>query len=428
MNGITTSRLKISPLSVGLSFFIILVLFRIPKTLLGVPYLYTIWYSTRTLADQGERFGITVFEVVAIAIGSFLYFLHNENKIRYMLLLGVIVVTNLIRYGLGLSNPISLESYEAFLSLLVAFSCGTICLYFCDSQEKMSMFFNVLVVLFFLSQLYLVVLDLGKNGSYGCLGLTGGGVATCYTMYILLRISTGTNNKYEIALLICAGIGLLLSGSRTNIILMIALINIYYLVFAKSTIRNRFLLVEAIVSSIAIALILHGTNAEFTGSKKINSLLSIFSTGVSSYVSEDASALERTNTWHAALEIIKGNPLGISCSFVDLQDRMYDAGSTTFPHSTLLAYYLLIGIPALFIYYAFFDLLIKSIKYKSSIRILIIFITFSLTFYGGISSVYLSFFWLFMMYAYIKKTLSIEEKQPKESKSIEGDQQIQASI
>lgn len=426
MNNIIKKRLKTSPLCIGLISFIILVLFRIPQKLFGVPYLYTIRYSKRAVANQGERFGITIFEVIAIAIGILLYIIQKDTKIRYMFLLGIIVVTNLMRYAVGLSNPISLESYEAILSFTVALSCGTIGLYCCDSQEKISLLFDILIVIFFASQLYLLATGSGKNGSYRCLGLSGGGAATCYTIYILLRISEGIKNKTEKGLVFCAGIGLLLTGSRTNIILAIIFANLNYLFFAKHSARKKFIIIEALMLITVSAMMFSGVNTKYIGSKKINSLLSVFSTGVSSYVNKDKSAIERTESWRAAFKIIKENPFGISCSIVDLQNRMYGAGSITFPHSTVLANYLLMGIPALCIYFSFWGIMLKSLRYKSKIRILTVYIILILTFYGGISSVYLSFFWWFMIYAYMKKLVNTEEEQFKET--IRGTQQKEAFL
>ena len=410
MRELSGRHLYIRPTKALMSAFVVLVLFRIPRTLLGVPYIYSIHYSTRSLANQGELFGITFFEVVAIVIGILLYTQKRQQQIRYWLLLIVVFIVNVFRLIFGLSNPFSLESYEIMLSLLTALSCGSIVLYYYDTADDISLFLNITVALFFLSQLYLVATGGGRNGSYGCLGLPGGGLALCYSTYILLRITVGPKSKIETGLLFCAIIGLVLTGSRTNLLLTAVFI-IFYVAFVMPVSNSKkWLFAGLLLVGMVVLFFTEDAITIVTSSKKINSLMTIFSTGLSSYITEDASALERINTWRAGIEVIKDNPLGISCSVVDLQTRMYAAGSTTFPHSFLMAYYLLLGIPALFFYIAYWRILVGSRKYKTKLTLLLVYIVFLLTLYGGISTQYLLLFWLFMLYAYSIRTISAQRQ------------------
>ncbi|MBQ6480903.1 MAG: O-antigen ligase family protein [Anaerolineaceae bacterium] len=417
MNGREPGHIYINPKKAFFSAFVILVLFRIPRTYLGFPYLYSIHYATRTIANQGELFGITIVELIAILIGLILYTQKRDTKTHYWPLLIFVIATNLFRYLAGMSNPISLNSYEIFLALLVSLSCGTIIQHFYNSAEELESLLDVIIVLFFVFQLYFIATGRGRNGSYGTVGLSGGGVAICYATYILLKLlckSPGTKNTI---CLVCAAAGLILTGSRTQLLLLFLFLAYYVLFMLSFSNAKKWLLIG--VGLIGLLALIVGQNsiAIIANSRKLNSLMSIFSTGLYSYVTGDASASERIRTWGAALKVIRQNPLGISCSVVDLQTRMFGEGSTTFPHSFLLAYYLLLGIPSVFIYGAFWKRLVKSKKGNTGITLLLIYIVLILTFYGGISTQYLLIFWLMMIYTFASmkehdKLLEEEEGYP----------------
>lgn len=398
-----------------MSAFVLLVLFRIPRSYLGVPYLYSMSYIARTLGSERVTFGITLFEVIAIIIGVVLYTQKPYQKTRYWPIFVYVIFANLFRYLFGYSNPITLNSYEIILSYIVALSCATIAQHYYCTNEDIESLFDIIIALFFVFQVYFILIGkAGRSGSYGTVGLSSGGLAECYVTYILLKLLINKTDKKSIILIIISGVGLVLTGSRTQLFLLLLFL-VFYVTFMLSISSTRkWLLVGVGIAGFLIIVFGQNSIALLANNRKLQSLMNIFSTGIYSYVTGDASATERFKTWSVALNIIKQNPLGISCSVLDLQTRMFEGGSPTFPHSSILANYLLLGLPALVIYILFWKKLIDSKKYNTGLTLLLVYYVLVLTFYGGVGTHYLSNFWLVMMYEYFKKKISICKNQQRE--------------
>ena len=407
---ISCEKIIIHPIKIIMTLFVLLVLFRIPRTFLGFPYIYSIRYSTRTIANQGELFGITIFEFLAFIVALVLYPQRKKNKLHFLLFISIIVFYNIFRKLFGFSNPFDLNSYEILFSLIVSFSCGIIILHYYERIVDVEFFMDLIILLMFLFQIYFVLIGKGKNGSYASLGIPSGSLAFCYSTYVLSKLPKNNKKCTSIILIFCSLIGLILTGSRTHLLLLFAFISFYIVFVLSITNKKKWLLIGVILIGFIFLVFGMDTFSIINNSKKIKSLLDLFNKGFASYFSGDASALERITTWRVALQLIKANPLGISCSVLDLQTRMYSGGATTFPHSYLLCYYLLIGIPALIIYILHCKLLYDCKKYNTNYTISMAYIVLIFTFYGGISTQYLLWFWLIINFSLVSKSVNNKKK------------------
>ena len=88
----------INPKKTLMSVFAFLILFRIPRSYLGIPYLYSMSYTARTLGSERVTFGITIFDVVAMILGIVLYTQKKNQKTRYWALFIYVIVVNCFRY------------------------------------------------------------------------------------------------------------------------------------------------------------------------------------------------------------------------------------------------------------------------------------------------------------------------------------------
>ena len=401
-------HLYIDPRKVLISAFIIAVLLRIPRSFLGIPYIYSIRYVARTLGDEMVTFGITTVDVAAIFIGILLYTQRIDEKTRYWPFILCVIGINAIRFLLGMTNMFSMHSYEVILSMIVGFSCATVIQQYYRTSDEIESFFDVMIGVFFLSQLYFILIGkAGRSGSYGTVGVGSGGLAVCYTTYLLLKLLNHTKDRKSIALMLASCVGLILTGSRTQLLLLIVFAGFYVLFMTPMTSSQKWLLVITAGVGAACLFAFYDKIPFLANNKKIQSMMNLMTSGFVSYISGDASASERFSTWTAALRVIGEHPLGIACSALDLQNKMFRQGSPTFPHSYLLAYYLLLGVPALFVYGSFWRLTIESRKYRTGVTLLMAYLMLILTFYGGLATYYVMFFWLVMLYEYVKKKVAV---------------------
>ena len=173
-------HLNINLIKIAMTALVLMVLFRMPKTFFGIPHFYSIHFETRTIANQGELFGITVVDLIPVVIALYLYIKEGSSKTKYWALLLTVIIINVFRYLLNLTNPITYNSYEIILTMIVALSCGTIIEHLYKTPEELLSFIDFLVFLFFIFQGIFMVIGKGKNGSFGTLGMSAGALATCY--------------------------------------------------------------------------------------------------------------------------------------------------------------------------------------------------------------------------------------------------------
>ena len=388
-----------------LLILVILEIFRIPKmfSFLHIIETYTL---TRTVSNNTLLFVFTIIDFITILIGLYLFII-NRKCSKLFLLIGVTIIFNVFRLFLGQSNIFELNSYEIILSLSLVAACGSIVEYFCNDLNEIFVICRIIVFLCFIFQMF--YLFNGDNGNYniGSIGIGSGGLAILYSSFIF--ISLPQKFKYSIVKVLFIGIsvvGIYFTGSRTNIILFLIFLIIYVVFFLKFNNLKKWIFLSLIISIVFIL-----TAFDLSGlieNEKLNSLLNFFDGSFFNNISQDVSGSERIDSFKIGFNVIKNNPFGISSAPKDLISRMLDYGGTTFPHSYLLCYYLLLGVSALFIYYSFLRLLFFSTRKKSAYFVLISYFCVLFILYGGITFEYLIFFWIYIMYYIAKRNLSYE--------------------
>ena len=141
--------------------------------------------------------------------------------------------------------------------------------------------------------------------------------------------------------IILTGIGLVLSGSRINLLITIllaivsVLLNISKRLSEKMLFRLRLSTIIVLLGIIPL-IILYGPKLlqRFEASR----IMTIFN---SDYIEDALSG--RPASLNAGLRIILKNPLGISAFFVNLQYRTVQEGFSTFPHFGFLVQYIFWG-------------------------------------------------------------------------------------
>ena len=170
----------------------------------------------------------------------------------------------------------------------------------------------------------------------------------------------------KILIILLSLIGLFLSGSRANLLFLILFFACYYIAITLKRIRvdeyvdrrrllNRLIAGILIIVTLIIILILNR-----------NQIIHIFEESrffsmFSSSWGQDDSVLGRSASLRAGLDVLSQYPCGISGFFINLQQNMVLRGYPTFPHSTLLASYLLYG-PIVFGVYAAWIITIRKIN------------------------------------------------------------------
>ena len=381
--------------------FVLIILYRIPRTF-GVMTIYESSYPTRTIGSSYVIYILTVFDVIVMVLGAFTCLRTRGCRVRFEPILLIIVIYNLLRYVLEDSNIFTLDSFEVLFAFMVSLSCGAITIYYFKRLKEIEFVFIIIVSICFVTQILYVFYNISSDGTgYGCLGLSSGGLGLLYCSFIVVLLhSSVTRQVIKTIFIAIAVVGILLTGSRVNMLLLFIFFAYHIIVDLQVTSRKKWLLLG--IGLIAL-YILTTTQSAITvySSKKITSLLNLLDGNVIKNLFGDQSMKERILSWQCALQIIGSNPLGISCGAKDLMNRMFFLGATTFPHSYLLCYYCLFGIGGLIIFICFVNQRVKA-KNNKRIRPISSLMIIALTVYGGITTEYLLFYWFFMIYTYMK--------------------------
>lgn len=281
--------------------------------------------------------------------------------------------------------------YEMYLTLLVGYSLLLCVVGFIGSGEDITRLFEWFLISNVLT-IYINVLMGGGTGNiegrYHASNLDVGGTGTLCVVCCIYFLFSKKKIINKVIIIALSLIGLLLSGSRANLLFLIIFFICYFIASFIKNINsnktddrrkaiNRFITVLIIIAIIVIVYTFNrGTiTALFENSR-------FFSMFNSSW-NQDDSILGRTASLRAGFDILKNYPLGISGFFINLQQEMQIRGYPTFPHSTLLTSYLLYG-PIMFALYAYWAVVIKKIgNVKNGYTWLLLYFIISTVIYGG---------------------------------------------
>ena len=273
----------------------------------------------------------------------------NRRMWGFVLIAAILIRSYIIsqtRYG-ETHNMFYMKEYEIVLTLFVG-----ICLYewFRNviSREysfSWSRFFLYFVLIHVMSQIAAVAFSINKLvDRYNAINLdveTTGYICGFAFIYFLTSAKT---LKHRNLLLFIFMLGGLLSGSRTALLLSVVTLIIYWILKPKKAhiMVNFYLLISiliAIIVFLVVLLVKPGLIESFFSTRL--SALARFSDILKTR--SDSSVEGRSQSIMAGFNIIQKNPWGGDAYFTQLQVWTNQEGYPTFPHSSVLVYYILLG-------------------------------------------------------------------------------------
>lgn len=285
-----------------------------------------------------------------IAIWGFWIICITRNKVVWIVaaLLGI---REIGFYFFEKNNCIDQNAYEIYISLFLGFS-----MVFIASRantilkEKECFFLRAAFLNIFLVYIS-VAMNLNKIGHrYNAPNMDVEATGTlCGMVFVFCLFNNQI--RYKIIYSLLAFVGLILSGSRINLIITIFIVTVgIVIVGAKKKRINRYFLkiaTEVFLISIIILLLiillswLFDVNIiSFDTFNITERMIDAFNFGK---MRSDSSVQGRIRSLLVGFKIINEHPLGISGYVTNLQIETRKYGFDTFPHSTFLTYYILLG-------------------------------------------------------------------------------------
>lgn len=396
--------------------YVILVLF-LPNAIRDVSTIYHVDASAYVGIDTftGMKpwldYSLSVVEILAILGGLFIRPRIGQINLRPLLLF--LLIYNLLRFLCGFSNIIYYNDFSLILSLLEGYGC-----YLILTKDKikfdLEFLIDSIIIFNFLTQIMFVLTgrQIESGGRYAALGSGPGAVGTMCAQFLLYYVFARKTDKRNLFVFVASILSLILSGSRTNLLLTIIFIIIFIF-----KVNSGMSLSEG--KKTAIKTLLVGLIMLIPFLSSMTNTLSIFDQVIerledslqattgrnNTYFEEDGSMIGRQLSFVAGYETFKENPLGLSTSTIDLQVETIKHGFHSFPHSTLFSFFFLWGVAALFCYFKILKYLFISIKKKHPIWVLLLYIAVSMVFYGSPIVNPKEYFWYLIIITYCVNVL-----------------------
>ena len=322
-------------------------------TLLLLPYdCYRILalYSSETPSYIHYNWLDYSFNIIHLFIlaGGFLLSILCCNKTVFGII-SLMLLREILFLLLGFNSCFENSAYEIYLALFVGFAFWKLVEHNCQSVDELEHFFwkaiflNILTV--FIAPLAGKGIISGAISRFNAVNMDVGSTGTICALLVIFCCF----NKKVVHQALIAGIALIalfLSGSRINLLLLFMMVLIGALICTRSDHKiNRkwfYLLTGiAIIGTVAITyVILMTSNSLLSTDSGIGRMVSSFSPDK---MESDDSVIGRTTSILVGLDIIYNNPFGISGFFINLQNETIQRGFPTFPHSSMLDYYIFLG-------------------------------------------------------------------------------------
>ena len=285
------------------------------------------------------NYSFGIIDLLILLYGIILSKIHKRRW--FWISAGILVFREIIFFALSDFSVISEGRYEIFLTILVGIALIQLQLNLGETTEDVWHKFQIIMLV----NVFSVFLNLtfqrsGLIGRYNAVNLDVGttGVIAGIT---LIGMSLDSNFKYHILWAIIAGIALILSGSRINVLISIASCLILFVIRIGGRLSSRKTLhvkLSTIVIFIFLIIILLVCGQELMQELYSSRIMTVF------YSQNIKNALSgRPASLNAGLNIIIKKPLGISSHFANLQLKTIQEGFETFPHFGLLVQYIFFG-------------------------------------------------------------------------------------
>ena len=381
--------LKIKTITILMGFMCFLMI--LPDDVFGwIPIYRSVTPSSISYRWLDYNFGI--IQLLFLFIG--IYYIVRLKKTKAFLFIILMLIRELIYFIISKDNVFIASAYEMYLTVFIGYAYVLWAEGGLKSLEESERFFKWFLV----SNMLTLYINFAMGGSGGRLAgryhssnLDVGGTGTVCVLCFLL-LSFGKEKKwYDYIFIALSVIGLLLSGSRANLVLLALILALYYILHLffmymkeerrsinRSVLFNRFLIVIFAIVGISIAGFIYKDRIyNWILGSRFQALLS------SEEMRSDSSFIGRTASITAGLDVLIHHPLGISGYFINLQTEIRMRGYPTFPHSTLLSMYLVFGPIILIIYGTWIGLLKKLRMIDVKYYMMILFLLISTTVYGG---------------------------------------------
>lgn len=339
---------------------------------------------------------------------------HSSQKSKELLLIVLLLVRELLFLINGKSNCFSENAYEIYLVIILAFCMvNIVCSTNMTLEEKQlflwrAVFLNIFIV--YVS--YLLHLN-GIVNRYNApnMDVEATGVI-CGLAVVFCLFSADLRYRYILAFVAFGG--LVLSGSRINFLIAACVIALgFFRVVVSKRVISRNVLTLSYVAFFALIGVVIGVTVfnikiPVIDSEVVNRMLNALSFNS---MESDSSTLGRLHSLEVGFKIVKEHPIGISGFFTNLQLESTANGFQTFPHSTFLTYYILLGPIILVLIAWMIRLMLKAFKLDAVffLGMFYLFLFFCLS--GGpiISFKPVFFYILFLMIA--NRTIAEKEQQ-----------------
>lgn len=343
MNSIPNTRIDLRHIRVNtvykLLIFIVLIVPDDVFTLFAI-------YTNRTPSFIAYRWLNYSYNIVLLAIlvlGIILSLYHNEK--RLWILSALIIFREIVFWLFSENSCIADGSYEIYLTLFTGIALAKLAEYACEDYDELNRFFWTVIIANVMTVFLAVLLKAGYANRYNAINMDVGSTGTiCSITVIYCLFNEKIKNRTLIALL--SVVALFLSGSRVNLLLTVIMLAVGFLIriFQHGAINKR-----VAISFIAlmffgfIGLIYYDANSFGTVSGSNVSIARMIASFSLDGMRQDSSVLGRTTSIGVGIDIIKNNPFGISGYFTNLQVQTVQRGFPTFPHSSLIDYYIFLG-------------------------------------------------------------------------------------
>lgn len=371
-------------------------------------------YISRTpdsIAYKWLNYQFGVISAVILLMGFVLY---SNQKRKELGILALMFVRELLLLMTGKTSCFSENSYEIYLSLILGVCMMNIVCRVNLTHEDQQLFLwraifaNIAMVYI---SLFLHLNGIANRYNAPNMDVEATGVI-CGVAFIFCLFQKDICSRYILACAACGG--LILSGSRINllIVLLVVAIGVFNAAVSNRKIRRSSLINIAlvgcgftIVSAFLIAVYFLGVKISFGNSDIVDRMIKAMSF---KSMESDNSVLGRLRSIGIGFKIIEEHPFGISGFFTNLQLETQKYGFPTFPHSTFLTYYILIGPIIAILIFCMLKLMIKSLNFNKAGALGTLYLLLFFCLSGGpIASFKPVFFYALFLYV-VKTTEDVE--------------------
>lgn len=348
-------------------------------------FLLTAIYRSETLPSIAYKWLDYSFSVLLIPF--ILKALSRINRSDYFFFVCMLFtfIRSVAFWMCGEDNIFSMHSYEVVFTLVSGWSVYKVFRMWRKRYHRYSdnILFEWFCLLHFASQIFgALFLKSGVGNRYNAIGIDVEMTSFLYASYIIYAWNDKRLKTRVIKL--CMFVGLLLTGARTALILLVVILTVNVLIALFIRIKKSHVKGDDIVFWVA-CLLLGTLVIAVLPHSLLYKAFSALARMQDFFADRGGTSLGRIKSLQAGFEILKDHYWGLDCSFVILQKYVNMYNYPTFPHSYILCFRIIYG-PVLF--WAgtihFIKVLLKSAKNRCVNYALLVFLFLFLLVTGGV--------------------------------------------